>query len=394
MAGVNMDRLYEFMQRQLANTTSGFYRYLYPDINWQNRMLGLIGPRGIGKTTLFLQHIKQKHSLNDTLYISADHMYFADHSLFETAEAFNRNGGAYLFIDEVHKYPSWSRELKAIYDSISDMKVYFTGSSILDIEKGEADLSRRAPKYSMQGLSFREYLAIRHGIDVPVFTLDEILNQQASIPGVKHPLPYFNDYLKTGYYPFGSDVDFGIELGQVITRTLEVDIPQFASMNTATGRKLKELMAIVSTLAPFKPNMVKLGSQTRISRNNIEDYLGYMEKAGMIAQLQTGAGGLGALGKIEKVYLDNTNILYNLSDGNEDVGTVRETFFFNQMRVNHLVTSSNLSDFCIGETTFEVGGKTKGSNQLRGVNEGYVVKDQIEYGHGNVIPLWAFGLSY
>lgn len=389
-----MDRLYEYMQRQLEATQTGFHRYLYESINWDNRMLGLMGPRGVGKTTLFLQRIKEAHSQQDALYVTADHMYFGSHSLYEMAEVFNKAGGTYLFIDEVHKYPNWSRELKAMYDSFPDLHVYFTGSSILDIEKGEADLSRRAPKYLMQGLSFREFLAIRHGIDAPVFSLSEILNQKAAIPGVSHPLPYFEEYLRKGYYPFGSDADFDIELSQVITRTLEVDIPLFSGMSASMGVKLKKLLAIVSTLAPFKPNMTSLGGKIQVSRNNVEDYLNYMEKAGMIAQLRTGALGLGALGKAEKVYLDNTNILCNLSDGREDVGTVRETFFFNQMRVKHTVVSSAISDFEIDGVTFEVGGKNKGQSQLKGAERGIVVKDGIEYGHGNVVPLWAFGLTY
>ena len=389
-----MDRLYAYMRRQLEGTTATFHRYIYPHIAWENHMLGLVGPRGVGKTTLFLQRIKEAHSLADTLYISADHMYFADHTLFETVETFCANRGTYLFVDEVHKYPNWSRELKMAYDSFPDLHLYFTGSSVLDIEKGESDLSRRAPKYIMQGLSFREYLAIRHQVEMPPVTLDDIVVQQVEIPGVRHPLPLFRDYLRRGYYPFGLDVDFDTELDQVITRTLEVDIPQFAGMTTATGRKLKKLMAVVSTLAPFKPNMVSLGSKIQASRNNIEDYLSYMEKAGMIAQLRTGASGLGALGKPEKVYLDNTNILYNLSDGREDVGKVRETFFFNQMRVGHLVTASPLSDFQIGDVTFEVGGKNKGRDQIKGATHGYVVKDGIEFGGGNVVPLWTFGLTY
>lgn len=389
-----MDRLYDYMQRQLAYTPHTFHRYLYSSINWENRMLGLVGPRGVGKTTLFLQRINEAHSLDNTLYISADHMYFADHTLYDTAESFNKQGGRYLFIDEVHKYPNWSRELKVIYDSFPDLHVYFTGSSVLDVERGEADLSRRAPTYHMQGLSFREYLAIRHSIETPTFTLDQILAGEAHIPSVSHPLPLFGDYLRCGYYPFGSDADFATELDQVITRTLEVDIPQYAGMTTATGRKLKKLLAVVSTLAPFKPNMTRLGSQIQTSRNNIENYLLYLEKAGMIAQLKSSAGGLGALGKVEKVYLDNTNILYNLSNGNEDTGTVRETFFFNQMRVNQQVTASPISDFCIGDATFEVGGKNKGHDQLKEAERGFVVKDDIEFGHGNVIPLWAFGLNY
>lgn len=389
-----MERLYEYMNRQLKSVNDEFHRYMYDKINWGNRMLGLVGPRGVGKTTLFLQHIKEHHSADDTLYVSAEHMYFANHSLYDLAEEFFKNGGKYLFIDEVHKYEGWSRELKLMYDSLPGLHVYFTGSSVLDIEKGEADLSRRAPKYLMQGMSFREYLAIRHGVHAPCLSLADILAHKEEIPGVEHPLPLFKDYLRCGYYPFGDDEQFDIELGQVITRTLEVDIPQFAGMTAATGRKLKRLMAIVSTLAPFKPNMTSLGSQIQVSRNNVEDYLLYMEKAGMIAQLRTNAGGLGALGKTEKVYLDNTNILYNLSEGSEDIGNVRETFFFNQMRVGHKVTASKISDFEIDGLTFEVGGKNKGQNQIAEAKRGYVVKDDIEFSYGNVIALWALGLMY
>ena len=389
-----MEGLYQFMQKQLDATESQFVRYKYGTIHWQNRMLALVGPRGVGKTTLFLQQIKKHHSLSDTLYVTADHLYFTGHTLYETAETFNKNGGKFFFIDEVHKYSNWSQELKLMYDAFPDLHVYFTGSSILDIEKGEADLSRRAPKYLMQGLSFREYLAIRHHIEVPVFSLQQILNHEAKIPGVDHPLVYFKEYLKEGYYPFGQDLDFETELNQVITRTIEVDIPQYANMNIGTAKKLKKLLVIMAGLVPYKPNMASLGSQIQASRNNVEDYLAYLEKAGLLAQLKDGTGGLGELGKVEKVYLDNTNLMYALSDGQEDVGTIRETFFFNQMRVNQRVMSSPISDFEIQGKTFEVEGKSKGKRQITDAKEGYVVKDDIEYGYGNVVPIWAFGLNY
>lgn len=389
-----MQQLYEYMNRQLAAVSTGFRRYLYNDLNWDNRMLGLVGPRGVGKTTLFLQHIKETLHADDSLYVSADHLYFANHTLFDVAEGFYKNGGKFLYIDEVHKYPSWSSELKMMYDSLPDLHVYFTGSSVLDIEKGNADLSRRAPKYEMQGLSFREFLAIRHGIRVPVFDIDQIASNQVTLPDVEHPLPLFREYLRNGYYPFGADADFDIELAQVISRTLEVDIPQFAGMSASTGVKLKRLLAVVSTLAPFKPNMSDLGKRIQASRNSVEDYLLFIEKAGMISQLRTGAGGLGALGRVEKVYLDNTNILFNLSEGGEDIGNVRETFFVNQVRVKNRVTASKASDFQIGDMTFEVGDKGKAGSQVKGVERGFVVKDDIEYGYGNVIPLWAFGLNY
>lgn len=389
-----MQRLYEAMLRLLDQTPVDFHRYLYEEIKWDNHMLGIVGPRGVGKTTLMLQRLREAHTSDDALYVSADNLYFSDHSLYDVAEELVRNGGRYFFIDEVHKYPDWSRELKAMYDSLPDLHVYFTGSSVLDIEKGQADLSRRAPKYVLQGLSFREYLAIVHGVDAPRSSLEEILAGGLRIPGVEHPLPLFKDYLRRGHYPFGTDLDFEIELEQVITRTLESDIPQFADMTVATGRKLLKLMSIVSTLAPFKPNMTKLASQIQASRNNIEDYLLYMEKAGMIAQLRTGASGIGALGKAEKIYLDNTNILYVLAGEGADIGNVRETFFYNQMRVRHRVSASRISDFEIGGVTFEVGGKSKTQAQLKGAERGYVVKDDVEYGHGNVVPIWAFGLTY
>lgn len=389
-----MERLYEQMRRQLAYAPQDFRRYMYDRINWDNRMFGLVGPRGAGKTTLFLQRIKNAHDLSDTLYCSADDLYFTSHTLFDTAESFSKEGGMYLFIDEVHKYPGWSRELKLMYDAFPQLHVYFNGSSILDIEKGEADLSRRAPRYLMQGLSFREYLAIRHGIELPVFTLEDVLAHRAETPLLMQPLPYFHDYLQSGYYPFGADVDFPTELEQVISRTLEVDIPLFAGMTAATGRKLKKLLSVVSTLVPFKPNMSSLAKQLQVSRNVIEEYLLYLEKAGMIAQLRSGAGGLGALGKAEKVYLDNPNILYCLGGSGSDSGTVRETFFLNQTRVGHDVVASPVSDFRIGDFTFEVGGKNKGQSQVADVEGAYIVKDDIEYGYGNVIPLWTFGMMY
>lgn len=389
-----MDELFGMMEALLARTDTTFVRYVYDLIKWESRMLALVGPRGVGKTTLFLQRIKLAHSTRNTLYVSADQLYFSTHTLYETAGEFNRGGGRYLFVDEVHKYPGWSRELKLIYDSYPDLHVYFTGSSILDIAKGESDLSRRAPTYEMQGLSFREFLAIRHGVETPRLDLNGILGQQARIPGVAHPLPLFREYLHDGYYPFGSDPDFEVEIGQVINRTLEEDIPQYANLSVATGRKLKRLMATISTLVPFKPNMTSLAGQIQVSRNSMETYLAYLEKSGMIALLPPGGHGINTLGKPEKVYLDNTNLLYSLAGPSADVGTVRETFFYNQMRVGHRVTSSATSDFEVDGKTFEVGGRSKTFDQLRGVEDGYLAKDDIEYGHGRTVPLWAFGLGY
>jgi len=389
-----MDALYELMQSLLEATPSTFLRYKYGQINWDARMLGLVGPRGVGKTTLFLQRIKLAHDDGSALYVTADHLYFANHTLYEMAERFVKDGGTFLFIDEVHKYPGWSRELKTAYDAFPDLRIRFTGSSILDITKGEADLSRRAPQHTMQGLSFREFLAIRRGIEAPLLSLGDVLAHRGGIPGVKHPLPLFREYLHTGYYPFGDAPDFSMMLGQVITRTLESDIPQFANMNASTGRKLKKLMVAVSELSPFKPNMTKLAGQIGASRNSVEDYLMHLEKAGMIAQLRSSASPLDDLDKVEKVYLDNPNIVYALGRERVDIGTVRETFFMNQLRVSHDVRASKRADFEIDGMTFEVGGRSKAQDQIRNMEHAYIVKDDIEHGHGNVVPLWAFGLLY
>lgn len=389
-----MDRLYETFNALLKRTSLDFIRYKYNDINWNSQMLGLVGPRGVGKTTMFLQYIKQNLNLKDTLYVSADNMFFTNHSLIDLADGFSKQGGKHLFIDEIHKYEQWSRELKQIYDSYPDMQVCFTGSSILDIYKGTADLSRRAPVYEMQGLSFREYLSMFHQIHTPVYSIDEILEHKAEIPELAHPLPLFADYLKQGYYPFGKDATFAIELEQVINQTMENDIPQYASMNFSTGRKLKQLLMIIAQSVPFKPVMQKLAELIGVSRNYLNDYLLYIEKAGMIAQLRDDTGGIRGLGKVEKIYLDNPNLIYALGQENSNTGNRRETFFYNQMRVKQEVTSSKIADFRIGERTFEIGGKNKGQQQIAQAKEGYIVKDDIEYGHGNVIPLWSFGLNY
>lgn len=389
-----MDALYELMHSLLDVTPTSFLRYKYGQVNWDARMLGLVGPRGVGKTTLFLQRIKLAHGDRSALYVTADHMYFSNHTLYDTAERFVKDGGRFLFIDEVHKYSGWARELKAAYDAFPDLGIRFTGSSVLDIARGEADLSRRAPQHMMQGLSFREFLAIRHGIEAPLLTLQDVLAQRGEVPGARHPLPLFREYLRSGYYPFGADPDFDIELGQVIARTLESDIPQYANMNASTGRKLKKLMMAVSELSPFKPNMTRLAGQIQVSRNNVEDYLMYMEKAGMIAQLRSSASPLDDLDKVEKVYLDNPNIVYNLARERADVGTVRETFFMNQVRVVGDVRASNRADFEVGGFTFEVGGRSKTQEQISDMENAFIAKDDIEHGHGNVVPLWAFGLLY
>lgn len=389
-----MEKLYELFYRKLKNTPVEFLRYKYNQIKWESRAFGLVGPRGVGKSTMLLQYIKQNLDTKDTLYVSADNLYFAEHKLVDLADRFVKMGGKHLFIDEIHKYEGWSRELKQIYDSYDDLQLVISGSSILDIYKGMADLSRRMPIYEMQGLSFREYLRLFHGIDVPVYSMEDILTHKAVINGIEHPLPLFHDYLKRGYYPFGRDAEFEIELMQVINQTMEIDIPMHIKANVSVGRKLKSLIMVVSKSVPFKPVMQKLADVTGISRNDIPDYLIYMERAGMISQLRNATGGLRGLGKVEKLYLDNTNLIYALAPEHTDIGNVRETFFMNQTRVCNDVRSSDISDFEIGNKVFEIGGRKKGQKQIENASDGYIVKDDIESGYANVIPLWAFGLNY
>ena len=389
-----MEQLYEFFNRKLKSTPTNFLRYKYERIKWDGRAFGIVGPRGVGKSTMILQHIKLNLDTADTLYVSADHMYFSEHSLVDLADYFVKMGGKYLFIDEIHKYDDWSREVKQIYDSYEDLQIVISGSSILDIYKGMADLSRRLPIYEMQGLSFREYLRLFHGINVPVYSLNEILSHKATLPDVKHPLPLFKDYLRRGYYPFGRDEEYEMELLQVINQTMEVDIPTHLQANVSSGKKLKSLLMVVSKSVPFKPVMQRLAEATEISRNDIPNYLVYMERAGMITQLRNSTGGIRGLGKVEKLYLDNTNLIYALSPEHADIGNVRKTFFMNQARVMNDVTSSSISDFEINGKTFEIGGRKKGQKHIENAEEGYIVKDDIESGYANVIPLWAFGLNY
>lgn len=386
--------LLEYMREELERTPTSFRRYIYGTIPWHDRMIGLVGPRGVGKSTLVKQHILSHDNRNEWLYVTADHVWFADHTLLALASDWIKQGGRYLVIDEIHRYNGWSQELKLIYDSFPQLNVVFTGSSVLDIYKGAADLSRRALMFHMQGLSFREYLAMFHDLQLPVYSLDDILAHKVTLPDGFHPLPVFNDYLRRGYFPFSNAPGYEIRLQQVITQTVEVDIPQYAGMNVSTSRKFKKLLTVISTLVPFKPNFSNLSAEIGVSRNDLPDYVAYLEKAGLISQLRDDTGGLRGIGKVEKIYIDNTNLIYALSGNRANIGNVRETFFYNQMRVNYEVISSKITDFKIDDRLFEIGGHKKGARQLEDDPNGIVVRDDIEHANGPFIPLWQFGLTY
>ena len=389
-----MERLYEQFRRLIERTDTTFVRYLHDQVIWNNRLTAIVGARGVGKTTLLLQHIKLYNDLQDTIYINADDIYFSENKLFDFASTFYKNGGKHLYIDEVHKYSSWSKELKMMYDYFPDMQVIFTGSSILDIYRGSDDLSRRALTYHLEGMSFREYLNISLGLQLSAYSLEDIVANKVQIPSIEHPLPLFKDYLERGYYPFYKEPDYFERLRNVIGLTLETDIPTFANMNISTARKLKQLLFIISQSAPFKPNLSKIGEMLDVHRNQVTDFLFYLEKAGIIAQLRNATKGIRLLGKIEKIYLGNTNLIYAIGEGNPDIGNIRETIFFNQMKVRNNILASDKSDFSIADYTFEVGGKNKTKKQISDIQNAYVVKDDIEFGYMGTIPLWAFGFNY
>ena len=391
-----MKQLIENYRRLLSLTATSFHRYLYEKVNWSGRMVGIVGARGVGKTTMILQYAKERLDLESSLYVNAEDFYFSSHRLFDLADSFCKQGGKYLLIDEVHRYDGWSRELKLIYDYHPELHVVFSGSSILDITKGvQSDLSRRAVVYDLYGLSFREYLELFEGVKVGVKTLEEVLSHAVEMPTDFRPLVSFGRYLRRGYYPFALEDDYEEKLRQVVVKTLETDIPEYANMNVSTGKKLKRLMAVIAESVPFKPNNVTLAEVLGVSRNNVADYLLYIEKSGLITQLRDQTGGVRSLGKVDKVYLENTNLIYALAnDGAAEIGNVRETFFMNQLRVVADPITSSVSDFMVGNRTFEVGGRNKKQKQIRGVENAYVVKDDIEYGGLNVVPLWQFGLLY
>lgn len=389
-----MEQLNERYRSLLQEADTSFVRYLHDKVNWKARMVAIVGERGVGKTTMLFQHIKLHNDPDNTLFVSADDLYFADNRLYDLASMFYKNGGLHLYIDEIHKYPEWSKELKMMYDSFPKLQIVFTGSSILDIYKGTDDLSRRALVYVMHGLSFREYLNFAKGYDFPAYNLGQILAGKVQLPGIDHPLPLFKEYLTNGYYPFFNDVEYLQRLKSILNVTLETDIPIYAKMNVSTARKLKQLLFIISQSVPFKPNYSKIADMMGSNRNQLGDFMVYLEKAGMVMQLRNQPSGIRELGKVEKVYLGNTNLIYAIADNRPDIGNLRETFFLSQLKVNHAVTASNRADFVVDGHTFETGGQNKKRKQIAGLNDAYIVKDDIEYAYQNTIPLWAFGFNY
>lgn len=392
---MKMESLVRTARTRLETTPIEHIRFLHDKIEWNGRLIAILGSRGTGKTTLLLQHIKLHDNPQTSLYVSADDLYFSTHTLADLAENFYLNGGKTLYIDEIHKYKNWSTEIKNIYDTYAGLRIIYTGSSILDLEKGGGDLSRRKLEYRLPGLSFREYIAIRYNIHLPVHSLDQILNNHIEFPYKEYrPIALFKEYLQKGYYPFFQEPGYLIRLQSIINQILENDIPAFADISVSTAYKMKKLLYFIAQSVPFKPNHSKLAQDLNLNRVLVADLLIYLEKAGLINTLRSNTQGIKLLGKTEKIYLNNPNLAYALSDTIPDIGNIRETVFLAWMMQTQRIVASPLSDFQIGDLTFEIGGKNKTAKQVKNLQNTYIVKDDIEYGALRTIPLWAFGLTY
>lgn len=391
-----METLFDTFRILLDLTPMDYVRSFHDKINWKNRLIGLMGQKGVGKSTLLLQHIKKFDNLDETLYVQADDMYFAGRGLFDLAFDFFKRGGRRLYIDEIHKYKGWSTEIKMIYDRLPLLSVVYSGSSLLALRKGgSSDLSRRTVEYIMSGLSFREYLNIANGWDLKPASLEDILKGKVDFPYGEHrPLKYYENYCKSGYYPFFKEEDFNIKLKQAINETVEHDIPSYAEISVASAYKLKKLMYVLAQSVPFKPNYSKLAEGLDVNRTTIYNYIEYLESSHLFNALREKGSGDAIMRKAEKLYLGNSNIAYAVSDTRPDEGNVRETMFLAWMNVGHKVTSSKISDFEIDGITFEVGGKNKKGKQVKDVEKAILVKDNMEYVFGNSVPIWMFGFVY
>lgn len=395
-----MNNLIETHNNLIEGLNNIYKRHL--NIDWNDKLIGITGARGVGKTTFLISHIKDSLKSSDkALYISLDDLYFSKNNLLDTTDEWVKRGGTHLFLDEVHKYENWSQELKNIYDRYKNLKVIFTGSSALHLYRGSADLSRRAVLYNMNGFSFREYLNVITKKDFRVYSLDEILSNHENIckeiiSKVK-PFEYFDDYLKYGYYPFfmESTITYNKKLLNTINLILEIDLPHIKNVDVKYIHKLKKLLYIVATSVPYQPNISKLSSEIEVARNTIMLYLNYLEDSKILSLLHTHSEGDSYLSKPEKVYLHHPNLMYAINGNNINLGTVRETFFLNQLKNIYPVSFSKSGDFIIdNKNIFEVGGKNKNFKQLKDVPNSFVAADMIELGFGNKIPLWLFGFLY
>ena len=398
-----MESLKKYSRLKVSRTSLKFVRCLYSQIEWNDRLIGITGARGTGKTTLMLQQIKTvfAHS-NKAIYVSLDDFYFTKNRLFEMAEDFYLGGGRYLFIDEVHRYPAWAIDLKNIYDTYIDLNIVFSGSSAIQLHKAKADLSRRAAMYHLHELSFREYLELKESIVIGTLGLDEILKHHiqlaSNINGLHFVLPLFKEYLEKGVYPFFKEAKgmYYERLVSTINTIIENDLMAIDNINYQTTYKLRKLISFIADSVPFKVNISELSRKTELSRDVLLRLLKTLDEANLLKIIMQKGAPTGHLTKPDKIYLNNTTLLYALNSNQDlSIGTVRETFFMNQMIKDHDVLTPKIGDFLIDhQFTFEIGGRGKTKKQITGLENAFIAADDIEVGYENKIPLWLFGFLY
>lgn len=402
MDELNVDILIDFYHRKLATTKSLFYRYLYRQINWRARLIAIRGARGVGKTTMLLQHIRDNFpNPDEALYVSLDNLWFSNHTLTQLAQYADTHGIRSLYLDEVHRYAGWLDEIKAIHDFFPDIKIVYTSSSMLKTDHSRADLSRRQTVYHLAGLSLREYLELEGMGKMPSYSLEEILLAHSKIAlditSDITILPYFEKYIKRGYYPFYKDAgdDYLFRLREVVETVVDVDIPAVEDVSFATLDKIKKLLMVLAQAVPVIPRLPALFSQIEVQRDLGLKILNLLDRGDLLMLLSTKPKNYKNLTIPEKILINNPNILHALA-ACANIGSARESFFFNQLRETASdVTLAEKGDFLVdGKYTFEVGGSTKTFSQIAGVPDSYLAVDGIETGHGARIPLWLFGFMY
>jgi hypothetical protein len=405
-----VQKIFSYSNSIIETVELDFKRYLFNQINWEARLVEILGSRGVGKTTLMLQKAKILNSekANQAVYISLDDKLMFKHSIVDVAEELVKYGVKYLFFDEVHKYPSkikdydWSAEIKNSYDRFPNLRIVYSGSSILKIYKGQGDLSRRKSSYILAGLSFREYLELNGVVSFKKIVLSDLLERHQEISSAITKeikvIPLFKEYLKTGYFPFYNEdpSSYYNRLNSILNVIIETDIPAVSSITFETSLKLKKLLAVIASTVPYVPNLINLRNELFVTdQRTLLKYIDFLEKAEVITTLSQKARGNKILQKPDKIYLGNTNYFYGLNMMGEEMGTIRETFFNTQLNIEHQLRLPKTGDFLVDEKyTFEIGGKNKTSKQVKDIQNSYVVLDDIENGIFNQIPLWLFGFLY
>lgn len=403
-----MDSLFRKSDRLLANTQTEIIRDKMNEIHWNAHLVTIMGAKGVGKSTLIKQYLKQNYRLGDRriLYCSADTVDFSMRTLVGLAEEFSIHGGELLAIDEIHKYKSgttdWSREIKEIHELYPDLKLIVSGSSLQRLREGDADLSRRAVKYTMPGLSFRESLRFYHGLEFKRWALEDILAHPydlwQEVSSKCKPVVLFKEYLEKGYYPFllEGEGEYYTKIEQVVNYIIEAELPQICKVDVANVRKLQALIALICSEVPFELNANKIAAAIEIGRDTVVEYLKYLGDAKVLNLLYSDKKKIGKLSKPDKVYLENPNILYALTPTKAEIGTIRETFAICSLSESHSVEYGKAQgDFKVdGKYTFEIGGRSKGFSQIAGVENSYIFADDWDMPDGAKLPLWMLGFLY